>query len=267
MTHVTANLAQDIFRFRNDDGSETTATWSAVADTNVTISGDTNFRLRIAIRETAGGAANNVPFDLQYSLNSGAYALVTTSTPVKVVTSANVTDGTATTQQLSSGTFVAGEIDTDGTVGNTTLEGSSTEHEWVLQLDSAQGAATSTGAALTTATGISVSLTQGAATGAGRTLEAIGGSPASADLTAGQTTSAGAALSSAAGVSNAVVQGTATGAGQALGTVLGNSLPLTQATATGAGRTLDVQAGSAVSVNVTAGSAARRADACRAGRS
>lgn len=48
------SFSQTHFRFRKDDGSETTATWRAAEDTNVSIALDEPFRLRIQIKETNG---------------------------------------------------------------------------------------------------------------------------------------------------------------------------------------------------------------------
>lgn len=51
-----ARLALEGFRFRNDNGSESAATWLAAQDSNVNIALDTSFRLRFLI-----DAANNPP--------------------------------------------------------------------------------------------------------------------------------------------------------------------------------------------------------------
>ncbi len=45
-------LDQEGFRFRNDDGSESAATWRQLQDVNDTISPDTNFRLRTLVNAT-----------------------------------------------------------------------------------------------------------------------------------------------------------------------------------------------------------------------
>jgi hypothetical protein len=42
------------YRFRNDDGSETAATWSEDANTPITLSPGDHFRLRVRVAETAG---------------------------------------------------------------------------------------------------------------------------------------------------------------------------------------------------------------------
>ena len=57
-----ATLDQSHFRWRTDDGSETTATWAAAEDTNVTIAALTPTRLRVEI------AATNNPASAAYKL-------------------------------------------------------------------------------------------------------------------------------------------------------------------------------------------------------
>lgn len=61
---ATPTLDQSHFRFRNDDGSETTATWAAAEDTNVTIAALTPKRLRVEITATNDPAS--AAYKLQY---------------------------------------------------------------------------------------------------------------------------------------------------------------------------------------------------------
>lgn len=61
---TTPTLDQKHFRWRNDDGSETTATWAAAEDTNVTIAALTPTRLRVEIAATANPAS--AAYKLQY---------------------------------------------------------------------------------------------------------------------------------------------------------------------------------------------------------
>ena len=66
---------------------------------------------------TTGAATDD--WQLQYSLNSGTWTDVTTSSSVvKAYDNSNLTDGAATTQRLSGGigSFGAGEISEDGLV-------------------------------------------------------------------------------------------------------------------------------------------------------
>jgi hypothetical protein len=72
----TPAFDQDRFRFRNDDGDGSTATWAADINTNIAWPLAANIRLRLAIQETAGVAASNQEYYLYYSVNSAAYTSV-----------------------------------------------------------------------------------------------------------------------------------------------------------------------------------------------
>jgi hypothetical protein len=103
---------QKDFRFRNDDGTETTATWDAAANTDISLStaSDDSRRIRFNFENdgntTSTVASGLAHFEFEYSKNSGAWtALTTSSSNIKIITSANYADGADTTQQLGSGTF------------------------------------------------------------------------------------------------------------------------------------------------------------------
>jgi hypothetical protein len=140
--HGVYTINQASYRFRNDDGSESTATWKAAENAKLeitSIAADIPFRLRVMVQET-GGETGTSSFKLQRSVNGGAYAdITTTSTYVRVRASANVTDGAATTNQIGgTGTFNGGqfrETITASTV-NHTASGHS-EHEYSCILRSA----------------------------------------------------------------------------------------------------------------------------------
>lgn len=138
---LSASLSQSIFRGRNDDGSETTATWKAAANTNWTQTVDENFRVRFEILETAGGGENNVPFQLQYNPNGIGWSNVTdTSTVVRSSLSANFADDDTTTQQLGTATFItpnAGMDEVNGLTGTITFSGNdAVEVEFSVQIRS-----------------------------------------------------------------------------------------------------------------------------------
>lgn len=128
-------LEQASFRGRNDDGSQTTATWKDSVNTNWRQAVTTNFRVRFLVKHTGG--ATTPTFQLEYNKNSGGWNSVTTASSVcKAVNSTSITDGEATTQQVGAGTFVTGEMSEDGitaaiSIGAATNE---TEVEYVLQL-------------------------------------------------------------------------------------------------------------------------------------
>lgn len=137
------NADQPQFRGRNDDGNQTTATWIAALNTNWSQNTDANFRLRITMQAQAGaGITSPVAPTLWVSKNGGAYTQVTSASSVaRLFTSSNVTDLTATTQQISSGLgagFAAGSVNTStptGTSATITAGGNPlTEHEWCLQI-------------------------------------------------------------------------------------------------------------------------------------
>lgn len=68
-------LDQEGFRFRNDDGSETTATWAASQDTNHTAPLSTNLRLRVLV--DAENDPASAAYTLRYQKNgSGGYVAV-----------------------------------------------------------------------------------------------------------------------------------------------------------------------------------------------
>jgi hypothetical protein len=123
-------------RFRNDDGSETTATWVAAENANASLNVDTNYRIRIK----ASSSLDLASATLRYSHNVGAYTAVSASSNVvRASASPNVTDGTATTEQLTAGEpFIAGSIDeVDGTATCSPLDDEESEFEYCFQIRSA----------------------------------------------------------------------------------------------------------------------------------
>jgi hypothetical protein len=134
---------QTTFRFRNDDGSESTATWRQNANVNDAItvnSGNATFRIRIAAQET-GTTAGALTGRLYIQKNgTGGYvqASASATTGCRVIASANLTDDGATTSQLGLTPFVAGKVDdVDGQCGATAsiARYSYSEHEYMLQLE------------------------------------------------------------------------------------------------------------------------------------
>jgi hypothetical protein len=126
-THATIDVVQDSancynftqkdFRFRDDDGSETAATWRQAINTDDTLDTGTNYRLRFNM-ELADlnivGTGINAELVWQYNKNSGGWNDITNSSSViRAAASSNYADQADTTQQLGSGTFVT---DNDGMV-------------------------------------------------------------------------------------------------------------------------------------------------------
>lgn len=107
LAHNNPALDIDIYRWRDDDGSETTATWLAAANTgyNFDVSaGNVQARLRVDISESGGANASNQAYELQFSINGSAFTtLGTATTGVRYYDSANLTNNTDTTEQLNGG--------------------------------------------------------------------------------------------------------------------------------------------------------------------
>jgi len=106
-------LRQDAARGRNDDGSQTGATWKAAANTtysldkNDSAGGFIDFRHRFVLQETGGGGKSNWLERIEFSINEGAWTAVGASTDVQWDSTLNYADGDDTTRQVGSGTFVS----------------------------------------------------------------------------------------------------------------------------------------------------------------
>lgn len=136
-------FSQVSFRSRNDNGSETTATWRQNQNVNDSIPTGTNFRIRFRIDETAVRAWTSKNWNLYYSYDGGAYTPVTGSSKIQFSLSDNFADGADCTAQLTggSGTFVTDNNGMKETTGGATNSGSAGylfELEWCLKIDNAQ---------------------------------------------------------------------------------------------------------------------------------
>jgi hypothetical protein len=132
---------QTQYRWRNDDGNETTATWKAAANTPIQVSNTTDIiRLRIEMNNTSG-SDHMVNEMLEYSSDGGVVWTTMTNSPTNAfhyVNSTQVTNGTATTNQLGTatfGTFSPGNVisATPGATMLTLLADGRTEYEWVIK--------------------------------------------------------------------------------------------------------------------------------------
>lgn len=95
---------QVAYRFRNDNGNETTATWRQNQNTVDTVAVDTNFRVRFEIQNGAS-VGNNKVWQLQYNRNSlGWNPVNASSSVVRTVASPNLADAANLTNQLTVGT-------------------------------------------------------------------------------------------------------------------------------------------------------------------
>lgn len=143
MGKITAVITISHFRGRNDNGSETTATWIAAVDTDFGQAVDTNFRVRLAVEETAGGGVNNPDLHFQYRHLEGTNAwtdITTTSSVVRAFGSANFTHADDTTQQISAFSFITpneGMTDTGEVITTADPSSSGIEIEGCFQIRSA----------------------------------------------------------------------------------------------------------------------------------
>jgi hypothetical protein len=114
----TAAWNQVAFRGRNDDGSETLATWKATQNSNWSQAVDTNFRVRFEVQETAGCAKNNVTPVVQCNKNGAGWFLVNGigAAVVSALSTHYANDDDCTDQlTVGTGTFQGGDGMTEGT--------------------------------------------------------------------------------------------------------------------------------------------------------
>jgi hypothetical protein len=141
--HVFAFTTQGVWRWRKDDGTETSATWHAPQNTPITINSmDSIIRLRIELYNNgSGGTLDGALFEdssdevgghwdtIKLAANSNAFVLAGTS-PF-------VTDLEPTTSQLTGQpfTFVAGKVivSTDRLPNQTLQRGERTEFEYAIK--------------------------------------------------------------------------------------------------------------------------------------
>ena len=144
---TTLTFDQNAFRIRTDDsvGLNFDSDWAGALNENVSLWPDTEFRIRFEV-EVSGGSLNE-GFELWYSRDGGAYAIVpNNATPhaagsndgqktVQAVPSAQYTDLDATTNLLdgSSDTFIAGTGNHDNAAPAVSFSDSPhTELEWTI---------------------------------------------------------------------------------------------------------------------------------------
>ena len=133
---VTITFTQDSFRGRNDDGPEATATWKAPINTNWAQRADIPFRIRFLVHRESEGTSQNGSMDLYVSKNSGSFELISsivdTSPVIDVASSTLEAQGTDTTQQLGSGTYLVANSGVNNNNGEA-LTGTATWTNGILQ--------------------------------------------------------------------------------------------------------------------------------------
>lgn len=149
---VTAVYVAEDYRWRNDDGSITAATWVSSENSAVTagFSPGDNVRLRVNFGETAGasGAGQDTgSWTLQFSKNGGTWTTVGAATDVKYFDSTGLTNGTAIAianhvlAWSGAGTMQPwGDENEDGVTPSQTWSKDYAEAEFSLQFDAANTA-------------------------------------------------------------------------------------------------------------------------------
>jgi len=141
-TQLFASLRQTKYRWRNDNGTETTATWKAAENTAISIADTSALRLRIEMdNDNTVAEPSPIQDQLQYSSDNGTTWISMTNSPGQAFfyqSSTNVTNGSATTNQMGSstfGTFVAGHIisQVPGASVMNLNDAERTELEWVIR--------------------------------------------------------------------------------------------------------------------------------------
>lgn len=136
---ITATWDQDSFAWYQDTGGEGTNQIGSTNSNPSTLVADTQYRLRYLIQETAGSNQAETPtFRLEINNGGGAVEADSDLSYLNTVSSANVTDGAATTQQIGGGTFNDGDfvyVDTGGSATGAmaaTAGNDEYECEWVI---------------------------------------------------------------------------------------------------------------------------------------
>jgi hypothetical protein len=71
----TGILEQEGFRFRNDDGSESAATWKAAQDTNINLAAATVTRLRFLINATGDPTERQFKLEYRHKPSGGSFGI------------------------------------------------------------------------------------------------------------------------------------------------------------------------------------------------
>lgn len=102
-------LGQTHFRFRNDNGDESAASWKDDLDASISLSPNDQYRLRFAIEESNGAEVSASDYRLKCSVNGGAYNDIP-GNAAPAASSSQFTGPVSTTQQISSGSFGTGKL-------------------------------------------------------------------------------------------------------------------------------------------------------------
>ena len=143
LSQAYANITQGNYRWRNDDGTETSATWKAAENMSVTL-GSTTEKIRLRFNITADPNNSLLTYVYLYYNKLVSGSTVASNIQITAASTAdfmlagnnlNVTDGQPTTAQMSgSGTFVPGKMVTSSDGPSLDLNaGQRTEYEWLIK--------------------------------------------------------------------------------------------------------------------------------------
>jgi hypothetical protein len=120
------------YRWRNDNGTETAATWKADKNVGITITENSPIRLRFGINVT--GTAQFIDYNLQYSTDNVIFTDITdTASPFSYHLSSEFANDGATTQQISSGFFNEGKMVSQIPTSESTFNIGVTELEYSIE--------------------------------------------------------------------------------------------------------------------------------------
>lgn len=141
---ANANTRISAYRWRNNNGTETTATWKAPLNTPVQINNFDALRIRIAVEEYStgnNGVTVNVNSKIEFSDNNGNswQSILISDSPFNFEVSTDVAHETATTQQIVTGnpsSFVPGlflSADSNSNISLPVSQSKFTEQEFSLK--------------------------------------------------------------------------------------------------------------------------------------
>lgn len=140
--NVFANLTQGHWRWRNNDGSEKTATWKAGQDTAITITDYKAIRLRMEVNNENVGSTKTLNRSLQYAASAnGPWFTISNNSAVNAFNYSGdngyITNNDSTTQQLNDPAyiFLKGNIITSQDPGYTDSipNNDRREYEWCIK--------------------------------------------------------------------------------------------------------------------------------------
>ncbi len=108
---TAAVYEQETIQGRDDDVALNSGTFNGGGGENGNWSqdADTNFRLRVLVIETAGGAQQNQTFTLFFNHEGAGYVEMTTSTLLRPAATTQYANADTTTQVLGTGTYISAD--------------------------------------------------------------------------------------------------------------------------------------------------------------